>query len=136
MKFLDYKVLNASFNLSTQGIPNGNYKIAPKLNCAIKHGGGKLFCTFTVELVKGADVIPFEFKVEAIGSFLVDAGEDLSIAAKKAAEAVYPLVRSSIATLTQSANVPPYMLPLLNIEELLSRTKPIQEQAPTPTTLS
>lgn len=131
MKFLDYKVLTSSFSLSLQTQPNVSYKIMPKLNCTLKKVQNKLLCTINVEVVKDKDEIPFEFKVSAVGSFLLDEGEDAAELSTRAAEFIYPFVRSSIATLTQSANIPPYMLPILDMAELLSKGKKTTVEIPT-----
>ena len=134
LKFLDYKVQNANFSLTPNIAPNKNYKITPKISCNVRRTPERLFCVFTVELAKGEEPIPFEFKVVGIGTFSLDRNEDAKSYAVKAAETTFPFVRQSVAGLTQLANIPPYVLPIINIEEILSDTK--QVQAPLPTNLN
>ena len=137
MKFLDYKVLKASFSLTPDIQPNKNYKVSPKINCSIKKGAGKIFCTFNVELARGEDVPPFEFSVSAVGSFSVEETEDVKTIAVKAAETVFPFVRTTVASLTQLANIPAYILPIIDMESLIRINKPQGAIVPTtPTTLN
>lgn len=124
MKFLDYKVVKASFSLTPDIQPNKNYKVSPKINCSIKKGVGKIFCTFNVDLTKGEQASPFEFSVCAVGSFLVEDNEDVRTIAVKAAESVFPFVRSTVASLTQMANIPAYILPIIDLESLIKINKP------------
>ena len=136
MKFLDYKVLKSTFSLTTDIQPNRNYKISPKVNCNIRKGTDKLVCTFNVDLQKKDEPIPFEFSILAVGTFEVEINEDPSELAVKVAETVFPFVRSSIASLTQMANIPAYVLPLLDMEELLKKGKTQTIPTPISTTLN
>lgn len=124
LRFLDYKVQSATFSLTPELAPNKNYQISPKVNCNIRHGADKLVCSFNVELVKNeGNPLPFEFKVQAFGTFSLGAGDDPAAFAVKAAEAVYPFVRQSVASLTAMANIPAYMLPMIDMSELIVTSK-------------
>ena len=118
MTIIDYKVKSASINLSPDIAPNRNYKINPKIGCSIKRGENKLLVNFTVEVARGADPVPFEFRLVADGIIGFEDSDDFSTVTTKAAEAIYPFVRSSVASLTQIANVPPYILPFVNLADL------------------
>ncbi len=130
LKFLDYKVRSAEFKLTPEIAANTNYKISPKISCQIKRGADKLLVSFDVQLLKGSDPLPFEFSVSAVGSFSFDTSDDPAALTIKAAETVYPFVRSSVATLTQMANIPPYMLPLIDMSQLLNSGKTVTVSVP------
>jgi len=125
MKFTDYKVITASVSLTPDIAPNRNYKIAPKIGCNIKRGGDKIICTFNVELARKDEPIPFEFKVTAVGSFMILPEDDPSTLALKAAEAVYPFVRSTVASLTLLTNIPAYILPMVDMASLVGNSKTV-----------
>ncbi len=132
LKFIDYKVINATFSLSTDIATNKNYKIKPKISCTIKkQEGNRIIVNFVVEISRIDEPIPFEFKVDAVGSFAYDEGDDVALYTSKVAEVVYPFVRSSVAGLTQMANIPSYMMPLVDMDEILSKGKRIVLSAPT-----
>jgi preprotein translocase subunit SecB len=130
MKFLDYKVLNASFSLTPDIQPNRNYKIMPRINCTIKKGVDKIFCTFNVDITRGEEIPPFEFNISAVGTFAVEDSEDATTVSIKAAETIFPFVRASIASLTQMANIPAYMLPIIDIASVIKVNKPTVIPAP------
>ncbi len=133
LRFLDYKVQAATFSLTPELAPNKNYQLSPKVSCNIRHGADKLICSFNVELVKTeGNPLPFEFSVKAFGTFSIGADDNPSALAVKAAESVYPFVRQSVASLTAMANIPAYMLPMIDMNELIV-TKP---NAATPTSLN
>lgn len=119
--FLDYKVNYASFKLNPEIAPNRNYKMMPKIGCSIKRVENKLLVAFTVEVVKGEDPLPFDFKLMADGIFSFGEGDDPAAAQTAAAEMLFPYVRASVASLTQLANVPPYNLPFVNIAQLIGK---------------
>lgn len=119
MKFIDYKIHEASFKLMPDAEPYKSYKINPKIGCNIKKGPEKILCTFTVELKQTDHPIPFEFSITAAGAFSIENGEDANRLIVNVAETVYPFVRSSVSELTRMANIPPYVLPLLDMTELL-----------------
>ncbi|MBQ9481744.1 MAG: protein-export chaperone SecB [Clostridia bacterium] len=130
LRFLDYKVQNSTFSLTPDIAPNRNYKITPKISCNLRRAPNRLICSFGVELVHGDEPIPFEFKISAVGTFSIDETDDASALAVKAAETVYPFVRQSVAQLTLMANVPPYLLPMLDMEEVIGGAKKVTLSVP------
>ena len=136
MKFLDYKVLKATYSLTPDIQPNKNYKIMPKINCNIRRGSDKILCTFNVDLTKKDEPIPFEFSISAVGTFEVDGKEDVNTLTVKVAETVFPFVRASIAGLTQMANIPAFVLPFVDMEELLKNAREEKIAPPISTTLN
>ncbi len=130
MKFTDYKVHEASFSIVKGLAANKSYKIAPKIGCNIKKGTDKVLCTFTVELKKGDEPIPFELSLTGVGAFLLEENENVNDEIIKIAETVYPFVRSSVADLTRLANIPAYVLPLIDMSALLG-VAPIVNEQPT-----
>ena len=115
--------MKATFSLTPDIQPNRNYKIMPKINCSIKRASNKILCTFNVELSKKEEPIPFEFEISAIGTFEVADNEDASALALKTAETIFPFVRASITGLTQMANIPGYILPIVDMSELIKSGK-------------
>ncbi|MBP5307666.1 MAG: protein-export chaperone SecB [Clostridia bacterium] len=130
LRFLDYKVQSSSFTLTPDITPNRNYKITPKISCSLRRAPNRLLCTFGVELARTDEPVPFEFNVSAVGTFAVDEKDDVSALAVRAAETVYPFVRQSVAQLTLMANVPPYILPMLDMESVIGGAKKVTLSVP------
>ena len=130
LRFIDYKVQNSVFTLTPDIAPNRNYKIMPKISCNLRRTQERLICTFVVELAHGDQPIPFEFKLTAVGTFSVDAADDVSSFTVKAAETVYPFVRQSVAQLTLMANIPPYMLPMIDMADVIGGAKKVTLSVP------
>ncbi len=78
--------------------------------------------------------VPFHLSLRAIGSFRIEAAEDISPQLRRAllnqnAPAVlFPFVRASIASITAAANYPPVIVPVLNINHVKSLDSEITEE--------
>lgn len=116
---LDYKVQKASFSLTPDLAPNKNFKLTPKISCNIRRAQNKLVCLFEVSLERHDEPIPFEFKISSAGVFSFDESDDINASAVKVAEATFPFVRASVSELTRLANVPPYVLPFVDMKSLI-----------------
>lgn len=120
LKFIGYKVQSSSFSLTAEIEPNKNYKIAPRLSCSVKKSLNRLIVIFSAELSRGEDPIPFEFKVTSTGTFSLDAGDDPNAFVMKAADATYPFLRQTVGQITGMSGIPPYMLPMIDVETILN----------------
>ena len=77
--------------------------------------------------------VPFHLSLRAIGSFRIEAAEDISPQLRHAllnqnALRTFPFVRASIASITAAANYPPVIVPVLNINHVKSLDSEITEE--------
>ena len=78
--------------------------------------------------------VPFHLSLRAIGSFRIEAAEDISpqlrhaLLNQNAPAVLFPFVRASIASITAAANYPPVIVPVLNINHVKSLDSEITEE--------
>lgn len=65
---------------------------------------------------------PFEMSVSLTGFFSTQ-GEKTEVFVKNAIAILFPYIRAIVSTYTASANVPPLILPAINVNKLIENTK-------------
>ena len=125
MKLLNYKVLKTTFELNeTFEFKNGKIDIQPSFNRDIvkiddQHYKIALGIKISKEINKGP--IPFDAEVVISSVFELPNWESEaanSIAVNNATAIMFPYLRTLIATVTMNGNVPPYMVPIMNVSKL------------------
>lgn len=120
LKFIDYVVNNIEFR------NNYNYdakktKLDFDINSAVDFTDDSHFSLgLQVELFRDAQEnnFPFNFKVEVIGQFEIEASsqeERMRYAEQNAVAILFPYVRALISTFTAASNVQPVILPPINV---------------------
>lgn len=120
LKFIDYVVNNIEFR------NNYNYdakktKLDFDINSAVDFTDDSHFSLgLQVELFRDAQEnnFPFNFKVEVIGQFEIEASsqeERMKYAEQNAVAILFPYVRALISTFTAASNVQPVILPPINV---------------------
>ena len=116
LKFLDYKVVEAHFKANTD-IPQGpqNFQISPKIRFDIHHADKNLTLKVNVNIDKSQPTpTPFELNIDIVGHFLVERPTDINSLRIEATSVLFPYVRAAVSGLTVNANLPAYVLPLIN----------------------
>lgn len=120
LKFIDYVVNNIEFR------NNYNYdakktKLDFDINSAVDFTDDSHFSLgLQVELFRDAQEnnFPFNFKVEVIGQFEIEASsqeERMKYAEQNAVAILFPYVMALISTFTAASNVQPVILPPINV---------------------
>jgi preprotein translocase subunit SecB len=130
MKLLNYKVLKTTFELNEDfEFKPGKIDIQPSFKRDVlkidnQHYKIALGIKISKEINKGP--IPFDAEVVISSVFELPNWESEaanSIAVNNATAIMFPYLRTLMATLTMNGNVPPYMLPIMNISILLTDPK-------------
>lgn len=124
LQFNNYKVEELSFKSTP--VENGQHEFTlyPRfLHNVVDCGGNTYDVHLSVEIASTEEhPMPFQLKVALVGRF-VFSGESVSsevkdqIIQKNAISILFPFLRSIVATLTTSANVPTLLLPIMNFSE-------------------
>jgi len=126
MKLLNYKVLKTTFELN-EGFEfkTGKIDIQPSFNRDIlKIDDQHYKITLGIKISKEINKEPIPFDAEVVISSVFElpnweSEAANSIAVNNATAIMFPYLRTLMATVTMNGNVPPYMLPIMNISKLL-----------------
>lgn len=127
MKLLNYKVIKTTFELNDVfEFKTGKIDIQPSFNRNIvkiddQHYKITLGIKISKEINKGP--IPFDAEVVISSVFELPNWESEaanSIAVNNATAIMFPYLRTLMATVTMNGNVPPYMLPIMNISKIFN----------------
>lgn len=125
MKLINYKVLKTTFELNENfEFKQSKIEIQPVFNRDVTKINAtqysiKLEVKISSELNKNS--IPFSAEVVISSVFELPNWEDEasnSITIYNATVIMFPYLRTLLATVTMNGNVPPYMLPIMNITKL------------------
>ncbi|HEX3038162.1 MAG TPA: protein-export chaperone SecB [Oscillospiraceae bacterium] len=72
------------------------------------------------------NLVPFTLKVNIAGCFTFDDDDD-TLVKENAVAILFPYLRALISTITANANIPPLILPTINIVEMLKQEE-VQEK--------
>lgn len=112
--------LNKDFKLPKEGV-------AIDLDLNVKNNFSKdkksLITTLTAVLFKNAENAPFNLKVIVVGEFKGEYKNLRKFSKLNAPAHLFPFLREIISNTTMRANIPPLVLPPLNLIELLKAKK-------------
>jgi preprotein translocase subunit SecB len=124
MKLRAYTVDKMSFMLNKQFRvePGQKVQIKPIFNREITKVNEQRFVnTVSVSLTNIEQDTPFYLDVQISGVFDVEDWEDPEtnkFVIKNATEVLYPYLRTIVTTLTANGHVPPYVLPMANVDSI------------------
>lgn len=129
LKLVNYNVLNISFslNLEYQYQQHGPIEVNPRLTRQIKkidENKAEVVLAFAIQKTDELPT-PFDLEITIMGIFECEQWETESpdIMKINTVAILFPFLRSLIATVTANASVPPYVLPVLNVEQWLKETE-------------
>lgn len=94
--------------------------ITPKVQSKKEKMDVTLFCDIFTDAEKNN--YPFEMSICLTGIFSTE-GEKAEVFIKNAIAILFPYLRAIVSTYTASANVPPLILPAINVNKLIENTK-------------
>lgn len=130
INLLNYKVLKTSFEL----IENYEFKKEP-INIAhnfsrkidkIDENKYGIILGFDILQKNNTSPIPFNLEIVIMGVFEFKNWEDSdkkNLAENNATAILFPYLRNLISTVTLNGNVPPYVLPIMNIVSLFEESE-------------
>lgn len=125
LKFEKYIVneIHFKFNKNYQE-PEGGISIKMEILPKVEFNKGKMNVALSCDIFNDAEKnnYPFEMSVSLTGFFSTE-GEKTEMFAKNAIAILFPYVRAIVSTYTASANVPPLILPAINVNKLVENTQ-------------
>jgi len=125
MKLINYKVLKTIFELNEEyEFKQSKINIQPHFNRdIIKIDDTHYKITLGIEISNKINNSPLPFNAEVIISSVFEltnweSEAANSIAVNNATAIMFPYLRTLMASVTMNGNVPPYMLPIMNISKL------------------
>jgi len=124
LEFNGYEVNIIEFKLSDTFEGNKEFKIKPELQLSVADVGEDachVKLSFSLKSTEGNE-LPFDMNVTMTGHFRFcadETGEEADLREKVMREntvaIMFPFLRSIVASLTATANIPPLVLPVINI---------------------
>lgn len=111
-------ILNKDFDI----VANPKVRVMPNFDRElVKINENTFSLSLSVSFDHPDNVIPFYMDVQVSGKFIFTNWEDnrfFNLAKNNATSVLYPYVRALVTTITANANVPPYILPVMNSNSL------------------
>lgn len=122
MQFNGYEVNNIQFSLSQFYEKSKEFQISPTFDMAVTDLGDDKYEVQIMFSMKASDENPLPFNMEVVmtGNFsicLESQNDELkqTLLHENAIAIMFPFLRSIIASLTTAANIPPLILPVINL---------------------
>ena len=131
--FKGYKVKDISFKLMNIEPGITNFKLNPKIGVNVHKFDKGFDMVMNLDILKENDLpVPFELSLCLISKFLVANIDEvnLNVLVAKAAEIVFPYLRSVVSSITMSANITPYVLPIINMSNIFANNPTITNRSP------
>jgi preprotein translocase subunit SecB len=116
-------ILNKDFDFKA----NPKVKVIPKFDREFTKIDANTFSlSLSVSFDHPDNIIPFFMDVQVSGKFIFTNWEDPKInqiAINNSTSVLYPYIRALVTTVTANANVPPYILPVMNSNSLFRDKK-------------
>lgn len=130
MKLLNYKVIKTTFELNEAfEFKTSKIDIQPSFNRDIVRIDDQHYkITLGIKISKEVNKNPIPFESEVVISSVFElpnwkSEAANSIAVNNATAIMFPYLRTLMATITMNGNVPPYMLPVMNVSKLFTDPK-------------
>ena len=132
-RFKGYRFEHSEITLNPPA-KNETFKIAPffELTCKASDNNEALSATLSVTIKTDAAAgtrAPFDLKVSLTGDF--DLGSDLASFKKGqvrfAIETLFPYMRAFVTNLTVMCGLPPFILPLIDVDQMVSSVRDTSE---------
>lgn len=125
MNMTHYWIEKSNFNLNVKTLSKnakGPISISPDFKRDIIELDGDNAIVKISIIIKQTDSIPFDIDVVVCGSFNCErwkeSDEGQSFIKYTSVQILFPYLRQAVATITGMANIPQYVLPVINVKEL------------------
>lgn len=125
MEFIAYEVPEITFKKNIVQKDQGEIELKPKFTRTIADDkDGRFSVSLSFELVnEDNNQLPFDIKVIIVGYFHLECDEEerKTLMEKNTVAILYPYLRALITSLTASANVPPLVIPVINVVKMFDK---------------
>jgi len=125
IQLLSYKVITTYFQLNEDyALKNKPIRIKPNFNRKVSTIEGDVFkvtLSVSIDQENSEFPLPFEAKVVITGDFRLQGwmnNEVHDIAINSTTAILFPYLRNTLSSITLQANIPPYVLPIMNMASL------------------
>lgn len=124
LKFGGYEVNTISFKRNEKFIPTKNTQLTlrPSIERKISKDDEnhyRVCLKFEIRTLPDQEM-PFSLKIALTGFFTLE-GDNYSLISENSLAILFPYLRALISTITANANIPPIILPIVNISEMLKK---------------
>lgn len=120
-----YRVNELDFKFNESVKPNTAFQIKPKIECKLAKKEETLFVNLTLKINEDiSSPVPFSLRVMLAGTFKTSDGSPLEIIDQKMQVSevfsiLYPYLRAIVSSVTVNLNIPAYILPSVDPEQLI-----------------
>lgn len=120
-----YRVNELDFKFNESVKPNTAFQIKPKIECKLAKKEETLFVNLTLKINEDiSSPVPFSLRVMLAGTFKTSDGTPLEIIDQKTQVSevfaiLYPYLRAIVSSVTVNLNIPAYILPSVDPEQLI-----------------
>lgn len=126
LQFLGYEVKSISFELSDAFGKIKEFRILPEFSVSLSEPENEIYKVQLSVSIKSSEEKPqpFDLNVTMIGRFSIQMNNENEVLKQtllrdNTVAIMFPFVRSIVASLTVAANIPPLLLPVINVSETL-----------------
>ena len=127
IQLVTYRINQLDFKFNEGIKPGTQFRINPKIECKVGRKDKTLFVNLSVRVNEDiSSPVPFNLSASMFATFNVKQEADQNVFAQEAMESLYPFLRASVAAITANCNIPAYVLPVIN-QENVSQEPPKQD---------
>lgn len=125
LSLIYYRVNELEFKFNEAVKPNTSFQIKPKIECKVAKKEETLYVNLTLKINEDiSSPVPFNLKIMLAGTFKTSDGSSLDTIDQKAQVGevfamLYPYLRAIVSSLTVNCNIPAYILPSVDSEQLV-----------------
>jgi preprotein translocase subunit SecB len=126
LQFCGYEVKSISFELSDAFGKIREFRILPEFSVSLSEPENEIYKVQLSVSIKSSEEKPqpFDLNVTMIGRFSIQMDNEDEVLKQtllrdNTVAIMFPFVRSIVASLTVAANIPPLLLPVINVSETL-----------------
>ncbi|MGI6334493.1 MAG: protein-export chaperone SecB [Saccharofermentanales bacterium] len=126
LQFWGYEVKSISFELSDAFGKIREFRILPEFSVSLSEPENEIYKVQLSVSIKSSEEKPqpFDLNVTMIGRFSIQMDNEDEVLKQtllrdNTVAIMFPFVRSIVASLTVAANIPPLLLPVINVSETL-----------------
>lgn len=117
IKLISYRINKLSYSFHEGIKPGTKFEIKPKIECKMGRKDKTLFVNLSARINEDiSSPVPFDLDAALFAVFTVVNEREQKEFIAEAMDCLYPFLRSAVASITASFNIPTYVLPIINTE--------------------
>ena len=118
IQLTSYRIDQIDFKFNSLIKPGTKFQINPKIECKVGRKDKTLLVNLSARVNEDiSSPVPFNLNAVMFATFNIKEEADQSVYAKEAMDALYPFLRSAVATITVNCNIPAYVLPVISASQ-------------------